>query len=78
MPVTIMQVAEHILRRPARTGDDFLQAGLPMFGGCQRCEASIAAYNACPSKTGYLQCQQCIDDIGFDTVEAALEFMESM
>jgi hypothetical protein len=45
--------------------------GLPFMGGCQRCGACIAAYNACPSTTGYLMCAEgCIGDEGFPTAKA--------
>ena len=51
---------------------DFDRVGLPMLGGCQRCEACIAAYNAAPSKTGYLMCASgCIGDDGYETAQEA-------
>jgi len=72
MPITISELADHRLRRHASTGQDFIDAELPITGGCEVCGASIAAYNACPSTSGYLRCAQgCIGDDGFDTVEAA-------
>lgn len=72
MAVTVLQLAEHVLGRRARTGADFIEADLPILGGCQTCAASIGAFNAFPSTTGYLQCADCIDDtIGFVTVEEA-------
>jgi hypothetical protein len=40
-------------------------------GGCCKCEACIAAYNAYPSKSGYLKCGDCIGNDGFDMVEEA-------
>lgn len=50
---------------------EFYRVGLPMMGGCQRCGACIAAYNACPSTTGYLQCASgCIGEDGFPSVKA--------
>jgi hypothetical protein len=50
----------------------FIDVGLPMLGGCACCEACIAAYNACPSKSGHLKCaDSCIGDDGFDSVEDA-------
>jgi hypothetical protein len=72
MPITISELADHRLRRHASTGQDFIDAELPITGGCEVCGASIAAYNACPSTSGYLRCSHgCIGDDGFDTVEAA-------
>jgi hypothetical protein len=50
-------------------GAEFERVGLPFMGGCQGCGASIAAYNAYPSKSGYLQCRDCIEGIGFASVE---------
>jgi hypothetical protein len=45
---------------------------LPILGGCEICEATVAAYNACPSKTGFLRCKNgCIEDEGWETVEEA-------
>jgi hypothetical protein len=53
------------------SGSEFDRLGLPMFGGCQMCGASIAAYNASPSMTGYLMCSNaCIGDYGFPSVGA--------
>lgn len=48
---------------------EFDRVGMPFMGGCQGCHASIAAYNAFPSKTGFLQCRDCIEGIGFASVE---------
>ena len=49
------------------TMGDIEAVGLPFFGGCQLCHASIACYNAYPSKTNYLRCRACIGDLGFAT-----------
>lgn len=49
--------------------EQFDTRGLPMFGGCEVCGASITAYNAYPSKSGFLRCNDCIDDHGYQTVE---------
>jgi hypothetical protein len=70
-PITISQLADFILGKPAETGQDFQDLGLPMLGGCEVCHASIACYNACPSKTGYLRCRQCIGNLGYATLEEA-------
>lgn len=67
-PVTVLALASFRLGRPASTGADFAEAGLPMLGGCAVCGASVAAYNACPSRSGYLKCAAgCIDGDGYDT-----------
>jgi len=48
---------------------EFDRLGLPMFGGCQVCNASIAAYNAHPGRNGYLigSCCACPEDT-YETV----------
>lgn len=54
------------------TMGDFEAVGLPMIGGCVRCGACIAAYNASPTSTGYLACTNgCADDIGYKTPDEA-------
>lgn len=58
-------------QKGALNGADFQRIGLPMFGGCVSCEASIAAYNAYPTTTGYLMCKDCVcDEVGFETTDA--------
>lgn len=53
----------------ALSGDEFARLNLPMLGGCIVCYAAIAAYNACPSRSGYLKCASgCIGDDGYATV----------
>jgi hypothetical protein len=75
-PVTILEVALARGIKSAEGSDgysmgEFDRVGLPMLGGCQVCEACIAAYNACPSTTGYLRCASgCIGDKGFPSVKA--------
>ena len=43
-------------------------AGVQIIGGCAGCHATIASYNAYPSKSGYWCCEDCIGDDGFSTV----------
>lgn len=74
--ITVMQLAEFRGVKPTEDGSvnmgQFDDVGLPMLGGCEVCEACIAAYNACPSKSGYLRCASgCIGDDGYETVEEA-------
>ena len=72
--ITILDLARH---RGARevdgsiNGAEFDRVGLSIMGGCEICHASIAAYNAYPSKSGYLRCRDCIDDHGWPTVAQA-------
>lgn len=79
MAITILQLAIHRGAKVAPdgsvNGEDIEAVGLPFMGGCG-CGACIAAYNACPSKTGFIMCASgCIGDYGFDTVEEANEYL---
>lgn len=73
MPITILQVAESRGVEESKDGSismaAFHKVGLEMFGGCCLCEASIAAYNAYPSRAGFWKCGDCIDDDGYETTE---------
>ncbi len=71
MSITILQLAEHRLWREPVTGADFESAGLAIMGGCGVCGASIAAYNAHPSKAEVWKCSGCIGDDGYATVQEA-------
>ena len=42
--------------------------GVDILGGCQGCHATIAAYNAYPSTSGYWRCADCIGNDGYATV----------
>lgn len=74
-PITVLQLAEARASAAGlplpRTGEDFNAVDLSIMGGCQRCAASIAAYNAYPSRTGFWQCGDCIGRDGFATAEEA-------
>ena len=73
--ITILQLAEHRgAKRNAEGGledSEFHRVGLAIMGGCQCCHASIAAYNAYPSKSGFWKCADCICDDGWETVQQA-------
>ena len=66
-PATVLDVA----RVRGVTGDrvsmaDLMAVGLPFWGGCAVCHATVSAGNACPSRSGYLKCVSgCIGDDGF-------------
>jgi hypothetical protein len=74
--VTILELAKH---RGAEevdggvNGAEFHRVGLNFIGGCGVCGATIAAYNGCPTKSGYWACKSgCVDEVGgWDTVEEA-------
>lgn len=74
MPITIYDLAKFRGAKESEEGTinmgAFINVKLPMLGGCIVCSTSIAAYNACPSKSGVLKClRSCIGDDGYDTVE---------
>ena len=75
--ITILQLARAMgaeeTEDGAINGSEFERLGLPMLGGCQVCQATIAAYNACPTTTGYLSCTNCVETEGYATVEVAAE-----
>lgn len=71
-PVTILSLAEFLLGRPAVDGTDFYRVGFAIMGGCEICGATLAAYNACPSKTDYWRCLNgCIGDDGWYSAKDA-------
>ena len=74
-PITIHQLAVHrgLKTQPDRSysGADIGAVGLALLGGCAGCGATIAAYNAHPSKSGVWLCGDCVGDHGYATVEAA-------
>lgn len=71
LPVSILALAKHRLGRDPVTGGDFEEAGLAIIGGCAGCGATLAAYNAYPSKTGYWLCSDCIGSDGWADVKDA-------
>jgi hypothetical protein len=74
--ITILDLAKH---RGLKADEDgalsmgaFADVGLAMLGGCAICGASIAAYNAYPTKHGFWMCKDCVcDGDGWDDVEEA-------
>lgn len=77
--VTVLDLALHL---GAKEADGCVSlgevegVGLPFFGGCFVCGASIACHNAAPTTTGYLACaKECADGRGFATVEEAAAFV---
>lgn len=51
------------------TMSEFDRLGLPFFAGCQHCFASLAAYNAYPTRNCFISCAECVQDTGFKTAE---------
>ena len=69
--ITIADLAKFRLGRDAVSGSDFGEASLPIMGGCEVCYASIAAYNAYPSLSGFIRCAAHIGDDGWESAEEA-------
>jgi hypothetical protein len=76
MPITILDYVKSVAgEKDFYPAEDFYRAGVNIAGGCERCTAIIAAYNAYPSTSGYWRCADCIGTSGFTTLE---EFQESL
>jgi hypothetical protein len=71
--VSAYELASYRLGRDvdALTGWHFERLQIAMLGGCGTCGASIAAYNAYPSKHGSWRCADCIGDDGWQLVHRA-------
>lgn len=71
--ITILDLALHLGAKAEEDGaipaSEIQRVGLPFMGGCLHCQATIAAYNAYPSKSGYLKCADCIGDDGWKKAE---------
>ena len=50
-------------------GGEFERLGLPMVAGCQGCGETLGAYNAYPTRSGYVGCADCTpEEYGYQTV----------
>lgn len=68
-PITIQDFVAAVLgERDQYSGADYQSCGVAMLGGCAGCHATIAGYNAYPSKKGVWMCGDCIGDGGWATV----------
>ena len=68
MPITILDYVKSVVGdKDLYTAEDCLASGVDIMGGCQRCHAMIACYNAYPSTSGYWRCASCIGEDGFAT-----------
>jgi hypothetical protein len=71
MPISILDYVKSVAGdKPQYTADDFYRNGVELLGGCERCGATIAAYNAYPATSGFWRCADCIGDDGYETVTA--------
>jgi hypothetical protein len=69
MPITILDYVKSVVGdKDFYTAEDCLTSGVDILGSCQHCQATIAAYNAYPSTSGYWRCADCIGDTGFPTI----------
>ena len=69
MPITILDYVKSVVGdKDLYTAEDCITSGVDILGGCQSCHATIAAYNAYPSTSGYWRCAGCIGETGFATV----------
>ena len=73
MSITILDVlyerAPELRERESIPASEFGKHNLRFAGSCQCCHASLGAHNAYPSKTGDIRCNDCLDDLGFETVK---------
>lgn len=49
---------------------EFARLGLPLISGCERCHATLGPGDAYPTRTGFIQCGDCLEgsDLGFISV----------
>lgn len=80
MPITVLDIVEHkVGKKNTYTGQDCADAGVFPLGGCCRCTATISILNACPTRSGYWMCKDCVEPIeGFTTVQEFHEFTKRM
>jgi len=57
---------------------EFYRVGLDIMGGCCSCGASIACYNAHPSRNGFWKCSDCIGNDGWESVEEYEKYFKSL
>jgi hypothetical protein len=75
MPITILDyVKSRIGEKDSYSAEDFNSTGVDIMGGCEGCVATLAAYNAYPSRSGYWRCADCVGSTGFATVEDFINF----
>ena len=77
--ITVLELAKHrnpeLANKDEVSMGDIEDTGLPFMGGCEICYATIACYNAYPTKTGYLRCKDDVEGYAFETVEEANKFI---
>ncbi|MGI8447652.1 MAG: hypothetical protein ACR2MP_10845 [Streptosporangiaceae bacterium] len=68
MPITILDYVKfQVGEKDSYSAEDFHSTGVDIMGGCEGCAATIAGYNAYPSRSGYWR---CADGCGSSAVRA--------
>lgn len=75
MDVAIAEGAKEVEGRI--NGAEFVRLGLPIMAGCEVCYANLGAYNAYPTKTGFIRCHDCVGERGFEKVEEFKAWMKA-
>jgi hypothetical protein len=79
-PMTVLKLAVAMgakIEPSEELGKELQKYGFAMIGGCMICAATIACYNAYPSKDGYWKCEDCIDN-GFSSLAEYHEFCDPL
>ena len=78
--ITIWDLAVHrglkVDEDGSASAEAFAAVDLCIMGGCYRCEATIAAYNAYPTRTKFWTCAECVGEDGFHTAQECDEWMK--
>lgn len=69
--ITILDlVRAHCGDQDSYSANDHYDAGYEIMGGCAGCQATLASYNAYPTRSGYWSCVDCVPEgEGFDSIE---------
>jgi len=54
--------------------EDISECGIVPLNGCYVCGACIAVWNSCPMRNGYVACEGCVGNYGYETIEEYLGF----
>ena len=88
--ITILDIAKHrgvkVEGDGSVRGDAFEAVDLPIMAGCECCGATLGAFNAYPTDSGYIRCHEDAQEalglsksmgVGFSTVEAFEAFIDA-
>lgn len=80
--ITILDVAiargAHVNADGSINGSEFERLRLPIISGCRFCSETLGAYNAYPSKNGFICCGAHAEGIGFETTDEFEEFIKRL